>query len=295
MFFFTISFKIANYFQEPLLNPYMKKSGKYYFRNAILLIALISFNGIIYAQTPDKELIPKVSHVEPLFVDLVRDLGARKGEKEINLAADFRNIRNYNEYGILAEYEFAPINRLGLEIETDFLFFKRTEPNNEVPRNKLDNLKLSAQYSFLVSPEYSTTLAIGYTQIFAFTDFKSFGNSKLITKLVYSPFFIAAKRWGDNFHTLILTGPQIEHDLVEKATDVNWQINTSVFYSVPNSHHFIGIEFNKEFVYGEFDITMRPQVKVQLNDDLAIGLVAGFPMKNNGEKISSFFRIIYEL
>jgi hypothetical protein len=273
----------------------MKKSGKYYFRNAILLIALISFNGIIYAQTPDKELIPKVSHVEPLFVDLVRDLGARKGEKEINLAADFRNIRNYNEYGILAEYEFAPINRLGLEIETDFLFFKRTEPNNEVPGNKLDNLKLSAQYSFLVSPEYNTTLAIGYTQIFAFTDFKSFGNSKLITKLVYSPFFIAAKRWGDNFHTLILTGPQIEHDLVEKATDVNWQINTSVFYSVPNSHHFIGIEFNKEFVYGEFDITMRPQVKVQLNDDLAIGLVAGFPMKNNGEKISSFFRIIYEL
>lgn len=273
----------------------MKKSRKYHFRNAILLIAFISFNGISYAQTPEKEPIPKVSHIEPLFVDLVRDLGARKGEKEINLAADFRNIRNYNEYGILAEYEFAPINRLGLEIETDFLFFKRTETNNEVPRNKLDNLKLSAQYSFLVSPEYNTTLAIGYTQIIAFTDFKSFGKDKLITKLVYSPFFVAAKRLGDNFHILILTGPQIENDLREKVTATNWQINTSFFYSIPNSHNFIGIEFNKEFVYGEFDITMRPQVKVRLNEDLAIGLAAGFPMKENDENISAFFRAIYEL
>lgn len=264
-------------------------------KKTALLMLFVLIRTIGHAQTNDNVPIPKVSHVEPLYIDLVRDLGARKGEKEINLAADFRNIRNYNEYGILAEYEFAPINRLGLEIETDFLFFKRTDPADEIPKNKLDNLKISAQYSFFVSPEYKTTLAIGHTQIFEFTDFSRYGKSKLITGLVYSPFFVAAKRWGDNFHTLLLAGPQIEHELGEDDTFVNWQINTSFFYSVPQTHHFVGIEFNKEIIDGEFEMTMRPQAKIQLNEELAIGLVAGFPMRNNGEKISSFFRVIYEL
>lgn len=266
-----------------------------YCREASLLVVFMLSAVLSQAQTDTTQLIPKVHHIEPLFVDLVRDLGARKGEKEVNLAADFRNIRNYNEYGVLAEYEFAPINRLGLEIETDFLFFKRTDPNGEIPKNKLDNLKLSAQYSFLVSPQYSTTLAVGYTQVIGFTEFSHYKDSKLITGMVYSPFFVAAKRWGENFHTLILTGPLIEHERAEKSTEVNWQINTSLFYGIPHTDHFFGIEFNKEINQGEFEMTMRPQAKVQVNEDLGIGFVAGFPMRNNGEKISAFFRLIYEL
>lgn len=265
-------------------------------KKAALLIIFMFLNLVGYAQTDSTKVLPdKVRHVEPLYIDLVRDLGARKGEKELNVAADFKNTNNYNQYGVLAEYEFAPINRLGLEAEADFSFYKRTDPANEVPNNKLENLKLSAQYSFYVSLKHKTTLAIGYTHIFEFTDFRSYNNSRFITEMIYSPFFIAAKRWGDNFHVLVFTGPLIGHNFARRSTDVDWQINTSLDYSIPNSHNFVGIEFNKEIIDGKFKMTMRPQTKIQINKELAIGFVVGFPMNNDEQKVSSFFRLIYVL
>ena len=82
----------------------------------IALTGILSILGCYsaFAQTQSKPV--KVSHVEPIFQDLVRDLGARKGEKEFNLGADFSSGAHYSENGYLAEYEFAPINRLGLEL-----------------------------------------------------------------------------------------------------------------------------------------------------------------------------------
>ena len=265
-------------------------------KKVLVLISFLLLSIISTAQTdtlPKK--IPKVHHVEPLYIDLVRDLGARKGEKELNIGGDFINTKDYHEYGVLAEYEFAPINRLGLEIETDFLFFKPSSDASEIPKNKLDKLKMSIQYSFYVSPKYATTLAMGYTHVFAFTDFESYDSAKFITGMQYSPFFIAAKRWGENFHTLILTGPILKHRFQTDFTDVDWQFNASFHYGLPNSSHFIGVEFNDELVHDKFKVTMRPQAKLQLTDDLALGIVAGFPLTKSKNGFSSFFRVIYEL
>lgn len=262
----------------------------------LLLISSCFFSLISHGQTDSIPVrIEKVRHVEPLYIDLVRDLGARKGEKELNVGGDFINTKNYSEYALLAEYEFAPINRLGLEIETDFSFYTRIRALSEIPKNKLDNLKLSAQYSFYVSPKYKTTLAVGYTHVLEFTDFSSYSSSPLVSGMVYSPFFIAAKRWGEHFHTLIFAGPLLKHEFNTTFTTVDWQFNTSVHYSLPNSSHFVGIEFNKALVDGEFEMTMRPQAKLQLTKDLALGIVTGFPLTKGEDKFSSFFRVIYEL
>ena len=269
--------------------------NKSYFKIVLLAIclSLFSLNGHSQTDTIPKQL-PKVHHIEPLYIDLVRDLGARKGEKELNIGGDFINTKDYSEYGVLAEYEFAPLNRLGLEVETDFVFFKRIS-DAEVPKNKLDKLKMSIQYSFYVSLKYATTMAIGYTHEFGFTDFESYDSSPLVTKMVYSPFFIGAKRWGENFYTLLLTGPMFKHKFHTDYTDVDWQFNLSFHYGLPNSSHFVGIEFNDELANGEFEMTMRPQAKLQLTDDLALGIVAGFPLTKSETKFSSFFRVIYEL
>ena len=265
----------------------------------LLLLVLLFCSIVTTAQenpisTPP-EKIPKVHHIEPLYIDLVRDLGARKGEKELNLAGDFKNTSNYSEYAVLAEYEFAPIDRLGLEVETDFSFFKRISDAQEIPKNRFDNLRLSAQYSFYVSTKYNTTLAIGYTQVIGFTAFEDLDEKPLIKGLQYSPFFIAAKRWGSSIHTLIFAGPIFKHRFNTDYTNVDWQINTSIDYAIPNSSNFVGIEFNKEVVDGKFEMTMRPQGKIQINKALALGLVAGFPITRSKEKFSSFFRLIYEL
>lgn len=262
----------------------------------VLPIGLFFLSIISNAQTdtlPNK--LPKVHHIEPLYIDLVRDLGARKGEKELNIGGDFTNTKDYHEYGVLAEYEFAPLNRLGLEVETDFSFYKRISEANVIPKNKLDKLKVSAQYSFYVSPKYATTLAVGYTHVFEFTDFESYDNSRFVRGMEYSPFFIAAKRWGENFYTLVLTGPVFKHTLQTDFTNVDWQFNASFHYGLPNSSHFIGVEFNDELVRDKFEMTMRPQAKLQLTDDLALGIVTGFPLTKSEHGFSSFFRVIYEL
>ncbi|QOW09316.1 phosphoribosylformylglycinamidine synthase [Kaistella flava (ex Peng et al. 2021)] len=266
--------------------------------NLILLVLLfcsIATNAQEQPISNPPVKIPKVHHIEPLYIDLVRDLGARKGEKELNLAGDFKNTSDYSEYGVLAEYEFAPIDRLGLEVETDFSFFKRISDAQVIPKNRFDNLRLSAQYSFYVSPKYNTTLAIGYTQVFGFTAFEDLDDKPLIKGLQYCPFFIAAKRWGSSIHTLIFAGPIFKHRFNTDYTNVDWQINTSIDYAIPNSSNFVGIEFNKEIVDGKFEMTMRPQGKIQINKALALGLVAGFPITKSKEKFSSFFRLIYEL
>ncbi|SFB73410.1 hypothetical protein SAMN05421780_101169 [Flexibacter flexilis DSM 6793] len=254
-------------------------------------LLLLAANAV--AQTSSKS--EKVSHAEPLYFDLVRDLGARKGEKEFNLAADFSNNQNYSQHILLAEYEFAPINRLGLEIETDFSFFRRTAGNENIPDNKLDGIRLSAQYSFWVSPKYRTTLAVGYTQVLETTAFKNYGKNNFVTALSYNPFFVAAKRWGNNFHTIFYGYPTINHELDANHNTIYWQINTSFIYTIPKTKHFIGMEINKEIREQKMYLTLRPQVKIKINNNLAIGLVTGLPIAHHEEGFSSFFRIIYEL
>ena len=261
----------------------------------LIVVFLISFVG--YAQTEEEEanLPVKVHHIEPLYIDLVRDLGARKGEKELNVGAEFINTKSYSVYELLAEYEFAPIHRLGLEIETGFSFYDGFGSAGVIPKNKMDALKLSGQYSFYVSEKYKTTMALGYAQVFEFTDFDSYSSSRFIQELVYSPFFIAAKRWGAQFHTIIFTGPEFKHKINTDYTNVDWQFHTSFFYEIPSSSHFLGIEFNKRLVDSEFEMTMRPQAKLQINEALALGIVTGFPLTKSDEKFSTFFRVIYEL
>lgn len=248
------------------------------------------------AQTDGEPVLPaKVHHIEPLFIDLVRDLGARKGEKEINIGANFTNTTTYGQYDVLAEYEFAPINRLGIEAEVGFSFYDGFNKSSVTPKNKMEALKLAAQYSFYVSPKYKTTLAVGHAQIFELTDFNSYDSSLFVKEIVYSPFFVAAKRWGDNFYTLILAGPEFKHKLQTNYTDVDWQFNSSFHYGIPNSSHFIGVEFNMELVHDKFEMAMRPQAKLQITQALALGIVTGFPLTKGDEKFSSFFRVIYQL
>lgn len=65
----------------------------------------------------------KVLHAEPLYIDLIRDLGARKGEKEWNYGFGMKTDRNFDEFEALVEYEWAPMDRLGLEIELPLTFY----------------------------------------------------------------------------------------------------------------------------------------------------------------------------
>lgn len=237
----------------------------------------------------------KVLHAEPLYIDLIRDLGARKGEKEWNIGLGLTDNLKFDAYEALIEYEWAPIDRLGFEIELPFTFYAPQNgiARDVIPSNRLNSIKVAAQWSFFVSEAMATSMAIGYINEFELSDFRNFG-SPFIKGNIYNPFFIVAKRWGNNFHSLIYTGPMIEQNFSTNKIHTTYDINTSFHYMISGTRNFIGIEFNKTIGSDDFDMTIRPQMRVGVADNLLIGIVAGIPVNRENERLSSFIRLIWE-
>ena len=249
----------------------------------------------LYIQEVEEKHEPaKVLHAEPLYIDLIRDLGARKGEKEWNVGLGLTDNENYDAYEALIEYEWAPVNRLGLEIELPFTLYYPTGENGNAPGSRLNSLKLAAQYSFFVSEKHKTSLALGYIHEFEMIEFDAYGDESLFKGNIFNPFLIAAKRWGNNFHTLVYTGPAIERLSNSGTTSTSWEINSNVHYMITGTRNFLGIEFNKTVEGGDFDMVIRPQMRVGIADNLLIGIVTGIPINRENQRLSSFLRLIYE-
>jgi hypothetical protein len=250
----------------------------------------------IYIQHIEYQKEPhKVLHAEPLYIDLIRDLGARKGEKEWNIGLGLTDNLKFDSYETLIEYEWAPIDRLGLEIELPFTFYSPLDntENSSIPSNQLNSLKIAAQWSFFVHEPIATSMAFGYINEFEFSDFRNFGKP-IIKGNVYNPFLVVAKRWRNNFHSLIYTGPIIEQNFSSKKFYTTYDINSSFHYMISGTRNFIGIEFNKTFDKGNFDMTIRPQMRLGVAENLLVGIVAGIPVSRENERLSSFIRLIWE-
>lgn len=252
-------------------------------------------DSLYIQQFEDHKEPDKVLHAEPLYIDLIRDLGARKGEKEWNLGLGLTDNLKFDSYEALIEYEWAPIDRLGLEVELPFTFYSPVNgtANDSIPSNQLNSIKIAAQWSFFVNEPMATSMALGYINEFESSDFRNFGKP-LINGNVYNPFLVVAKRWSNNFHSLIYTGPMIEQDFSTNKFHTTYDINTSFHYMISGTRNFIGVEFNKTFDNGDFDLTMRPQMRLGIADNLLIGIVAGIPVSRENERLSSFVRLIWE-
>lgn len=243
-------------------------------------------------KTPDKVL-----HAEPLYIDLIRDLGARKGEKEWNIGLGLTDKLDYDEYELLVEYEFAPINRLGLEIEVPLTFAFRNNPQTDdsrPPSHRVESLKTAVQWSFFVSEKLKTSMALGYLNEIEFTDLNTMTTNNVLQGNVSNPFFVIAKRWGSNFHTLLYTGGKFTHHFEGGSTNFSYQNNFSFHYMIPSTRNFIGLETNQEFKNQNSYVTLRPQMRISLADNLIVGIVAGIPLERKNERLSSFIRLIYE-
>ena len=252
-------------------------------------------DSLFISEIEDRQGRAKVLHAEPLYIDLIRDLGARKGEKEWNLGFGIADALDHDSYEMLVEYEWAPVDRLGLEIETPFTFYGKSRNGNGSarPSSSLESLKLAAQWTFLVNEQISTSLALGYINEFEFSPFDRFGDP-LITGNIYNPFFVAAKRWGNNFHTLIYTGPEIHQHFNTGETSSAYAINTNFHYMITGTRNFIGIELNKVLAHDDFDMVIRPQMRVSLAENFLVGIVGGIPIEREHERFSMFTRLIWE-
>jgi hypothetical protein len=251
-------------------------------------------DSLYIAEVENKKTPDKVLHAEPLYIDLIRDLGARKGEKEWNVGLGLTDNNTFDQYTALVEYEWAPMDRLGLEVELPFSIYYPTSGNLTAPSNKLNSFKLAAQYSFYVSEKHKTSMAFGYIHELELTEFDKYGKENFFTGNVYNPFFVAAKRFGNNFHTLLYTGPAFIHHFSDNTIQTSWQINSNFHYMIPGTRNFIGLEFNKTIENKDFDMTIRPQMRVGIAENLLIGIVTGIPVSRENERFSTFLRLIYE-
>lgn len=252
--------------------------------------------NIYYLQAQNSAL-PKVRHAEPLYMDLIRDLGARKGEQELNVGGSFQKNKQYISYSGFIEYEFALFNRVGMEVEIPFEFYQvQTVANSNpgvAPKNRIEGLKLSMQYTFLVSSENQLSMAIGYTNQCMFHSFKTLYNeNKLAKGNLYSPFFVAAKKWGKNLNTMIIAGPMYEHLFSSSINTLGYQIHASIFHSFLKNN-FAGIELNHVYLNEGYSTVLHPQVKYKISSSVAVGVVTAIPIGQVYEP-SVFFRFIYE-
>lgn len=256
----------------------------------------VELDSIYISETEEFEGPVKILHAEPLYIDLIRDLGARRGEKEWNFGFGLTDRLRFDRYSALVEYEFAPVNRLGLEIEVPVSFYipQKKESRDSMPSARVESLKIAAQWTFLVSDNAKTSLALGYINELLISDIRGFSIRKPLMGNVFNPFFIAAKRWGNNFHTLLYTGPHIMLPFYERHVHASWNINTNFHYMIRGTRNFIGIEFNKEVWKGTFSMHIRPQLRLGITDKMLIGLVAGIPVSKHSERFSVFTRLIYE-
>lgn len=238
----------------------------------------------------------KIRHAEPLFIDLIRDLGAHKGEKEWNVGFGLVDKLQFDKYIGLVEYEWAPVDRLGLEVEVPITIYAAAANGVPVerPSNRVESIKTAAQWTFHVSEKARASFALGYLNEIEFSDLNVISRSNLFQGNLFNPFFIAAKRLGSDFHSLVYTGPQIHRDFNTKSWKTQFEVNTNFHYMIPGTRNFLGIEFNKMFTGSEFEMVIRPQMRVVIHESLLIGIVQGIPVSKERERFSSFLRLIYE-
>lgn len=234
----------------------------------------------------------KVLHAEPLFIDLIRDLGARKGEREWNIGMSLTDNTNFDRYEGLIEYEWAQFDRIGFEIEIPFTYYFPTAMPKQSPQSKINSLKLATQWSFFVDTEISTSMAIGYIHEFELNSFDNF-EKKIYTGNVFNPFLIIAKRWTDNLHTLIYTGPKFINHFDQKD-EFMYNVNSSIHYMIDGTRNFIGLEINQSFNDIDSYTVLRPQMRLGIKENLLIGIVTGIPLDKDKERFSTFFRLIWE-
>jgi hypothetical protein len=270
--------------------------------NIIIGLPLYSYGQSEQKHEIDSTLIQKVEdsvepdkvlHAEPLYIDLIRDLGARKGENEWNFGMGLTDFDSFDEYELLVEYEFAVIDRLGLEIEVPvFLYNSGSEGNG--PDNRIESLKTAIQWTFLVDQDISTSLALGYINEFLFYPINQIGDRGVVEGNLFNPFFVGAKRWGDYFHTLIYTGPRLEYLFDASEWHFEYEMHLNFHYMIPGTGNFAGLEYNQYFGGEKYHGVLRPQIRLDINEHLLLGIVTGIPLDRTEERFSFFMRLIYE-
>jgi len=237
---------------------------------------------------------PKVYHAEPLFVDLIRDLGARKGEAEWNVGFGMTDKLAYDDFKMLVEYEWAPIDRLGLEVEFPVALHRVREKGEAAPRNQLESLKVAAQWTAVVDTTRHLSVAVAYLHEVLLPATGRDYARRPIAGHVFNPFAVVARRWATNWHTLLYAGPVLVRERDGEWREGSIEANWNLHYMLPGTRNFVGVELNQSIERRSMDVVVRPQMRLGINEHTLLGVAVGVPANRQRERLGFFVRLIYE-
>ena len=250
------------------------KCTMYDFRSLkIFMVVLFTYHSVASQDNPIQET---VSIPEPLMFDLVRGLGAKQGELEINSLADFP-LNNSSERGVewAPEIEYALFNNFAVELELPFNNFE------------LEAYKMAIQWTIGSSKNNKFIHGI---QIIGETYIH---DDILELNFLYVPGY----RFNEVWSAIGLFGVMLESG--SDSPDKNYTIllNASLFADL-NEHTIVGVEFNNSNPMiqmiddNNMQLLILPQGHYEFDSGLAFQFGIGPKFSKDKTDASAVLRVI---
>jgi hypothetical protein len=245
----------------------MNRVSLCYFLNLFFMI------NSIWAATDFDDYKSKLEVPEPMFVDLVRSLSAKKGEWEINTLFAHSSQQDVNENGRV--FNWAP--------EVEYVIDDGHAVEFELPSRggDLKNFKFAYQYNNLSL--FSGNHLEGIQLIWE--------RSKEMNEGELTLFYIFAKRLDFNWSFLSMMGVNLGDQFQDQ---VNFVPNLTLFYNFTREVDF-GLETNGLFGSQNQEFwQVIPQIHLALKEGLKIQYGVGHTQRGRMGGVLTSFRLIKE-
>lgn len=249
----------------------MKRILRFYF----WVLCVSGLLSPLFAQEQFAQGIPDIP--EPMVFDLVRELGARQGELEINVLAVFPLSSNSSHFVEWApEIEYAIWDNFAVEFELP------------IEDGTLEAIKVALQYTF------------GKSKSGGFIHGTQFMVEKIrsIDKWDLSLLYIPAYKFNEIWSVLALVGlrQQVGSESQDKTTTL--LLNATVFAKI-SERITLGMEFNNSDP-GNFDeeeepeLLVMPQVHIEFSDHWSVQTGVGCEFTGSQVNATGAIRMIAE-
>ena len=240
----------------------------------ILGVLFLSYNSVIGQDITVKEI---VSIPEPLMFDLVRGLGAKQGELEINSLADFPLNNSSNRAVEWApEIEYAIFDNFAVELEFPFTDFE------------LEAYKMAIQWT--IGSSKSNRFIHGIQVIGE----KYIHDDILELNFLYVP----AYRFNEVWSAIGLFGVMVESGSNSPKNNTTIILNASLFANL-DEHAVVGLEINntdptfQKVDNNEMELLILPQAHYEFESGFSIQIGFGPKFFENSVNASGVMRAIY--
>ena len=239
----------------------------------IFVILVLSYNSVI---GQEKVIQETVNIPEPLMFDLVRGLGAKQGELEINSLGDFP-LNNTSKRGIewAPEIEYALFNNFAIEFELPFNNFE------------LEAYKMALQWTIGASKNNKFIHGIQFI-----------GETYIHDDILELNFlYVPAYRFNEVWSAIGLFGVMFESGSDAPSKTNTIILNASVFADL-SEHTVVGVELNnsdsmnQKIDNNNMELLILPQVHYEFESGFSFQFGAGPKFSDNETDASAVLRVI---